>query len=188
MTRRVRTRIAPSPTGFLHLGTARTALFSWAFARHHGGDFILRIEDTDVARSSQEAVDQIVDVAIASGIAGLIATNTTVERPVEHALAAEAGGLSGAPLLDASTQILARAAARADGRLVLIGSGGVMSAADVYRKIRAGASAVQLYSGFIYGGPGTVAVMLSELGALLGTVAAALAEPAAGTEPGDAVA
>jgi glutamyl-tRNA synthetase len=60
MTRRVRTRIAPSPTGFLHLGTARTALFSWAFARHFGGDFILRIEDTDVARSTQQAVDQII--------------------------------------------------------------------------------------------------------------------------------
>ncbi len=59
-SRRVRTRIAPSPTGFLHLGTARTALFSWAFARHFGGDFILRIEDTDVARSTQEAVDQII--------------------------------------------------------------------------------------------------------------------------------
>ena len=58
--RRVRTRIAPSPTGFLHLGTARTALFSWAYARHFGGDFILRIEDTDVARSTQEAVDQII--------------------------------------------------------------------------------------------------------------------------------
>jgi len=56
---RVRTRIAPSPTGFLHLGTARTALFSWAFARHHGGDFILRIEDTDVARSSEASVEQI---------------------------------------------------------------------------------------------------------------------------------
>jgi glutamyl-tRNA synthetase len=60
MTSTVRTRIAPSPTGFLHLGTARTALFSWAYARHFGGEFILRIEDTDVARSSQEAVDQIV--------------------------------------------------------------------------------------------------------------------------------
>jgi glutamyl-tRNA synthetase len=60
MTQRVRTRIAPSPTGFLHLGTARTALFSWAFARHHGGDFILRIEDTDVERSTQQAVDQII--------------------------------------------------------------------------------------------------------------------------------
>ncbi len=60
MTRTIRTRIAPSPTGFLHLGTARTALFSWAFARHFGGDFILRIEDTDVARSTQVAVDQII--------------------------------------------------------------------------------------------------------------------------------
>jgi glutamyl-tRNA synthetase len=58
--RRVRTRIAPSPTGFLHLGTARTALFSWAFARHFGGEFILRIEDTDAARSSQAAVEQII--------------------------------------------------------------------------------------------------------------------------------
>jgi glutamyl-tRNA synthetase len=55
----IRTRIAPSPTGFLHLGTARTALFSWAYARHHGGQFVLRIEDTDVARSSQDSVEQI---------------------------------------------------------------------------------------------------------------------------------
>lgn len=55
----VRTRIAPSPTGFLHLGTARTALYSWAYAKHHGGQFVLRIEDTDVARSTQDAVEQI---------------------------------------------------------------------------------------------------------------------------------
>ncbi len=59
MTGKVRTRIAPSPTGFLHLGTARTALYSWAYARHHGGEFVLRIEDTDVARSTQESTDQI---------------------------------------------------------------------------------------------------------------------------------
>jgi glutamyl-tRNA synthetase len=57
----VRTRIAPSPTGFLHLGTARTALYSWAYARHFGGQFVLRIEDTDVARSSDESVQQILD-------------------------------------------------------------------------------------------------------------------------------
>jgi glutamyl-tRNA synthetase len=57
----VRTRIAPSPTGFLHLGTARTALYSWAYARHHGGQFVLRIEDTDVARSTQDSVQQILD-------------------------------------------------------------------------------------------------------------------------------
>ena len=56
---RVRTRFAPSPTGFLHIGGARTALFSWAFARHAGGTFVLRIEDTDVQRSSQAAVDGI---------------------------------------------------------------------------------------------------------------------------------
>ena len=55
----VRTRIAPSPTGFLHLGTARTALYSWAYARHFGGQFVLRIEDTDVARSTPDSVDQI---------------------------------------------------------------------------------------------------------------------------------
>ena len=55
----VRTRFAPSPTGFLHLGGARTALFSWAFARHFGGSFVLRIEDTDVERSTPEAVDAI---------------------------------------------------------------------------------------------------------------------------------
>ena len=57
----VRTRFAPSPTGFLHIGGARTALFSWAFARKHAGQFILRIEDTDVARSTPEAVQAILD-------------------------------------------------------------------------------------------------------------------------------
>jgi glutamyl-tRNA synthetase len=60
-TRPVRTRIAPSPTGYLHLGTARTALYSWAFARHFGGQFVLRIEDTDVQRSTEDAVQQILD-------------------------------------------------------------------------------------------------------------------------------
>ncbi len=59
MSQKVRTRIAPSPTGFLHLGTARTALYSWAYARHFGGEFVLRIEDTDVARSTQDSVEQI---------------------------------------------------------------------------------------------------------------------------------
>jgi glutamyl-tRNA synthetase len=57
----VRTRFAPSPTGYLHLGSARTALFAWAFARHHGGQFILRVEDTDVARSTPAAIQAILD-------------------------------------------------------------------------------------------------------------------------------
>ncbi|MCD9122534.1 MULTISPECIES: glutamate--tRNA ligase [Cupriavidus] len=61
MTTRVRTRFAPSPTGFIHLGNIRSALYPWAFARRMKGDFILRIEDTDVERSSQEAVDVILE-------------------------------------------------------------------------------------------------------------------------------
>ena len=59
--RMVVTRFAPSPTGYLHLGGARTALFNWLFARHHGGKFLLRIEDTDRARSTQPAIDAILD-------------------------------------------------------------------------------------------------------------------------------
>src|SRR4051812_49785423 len=55
------TRFAPSPTGFLHIGGARTALFNWLFARHHGGKFLLRIEDTDRARSTDAAVAAILD-------------------------------------------------------------------------------------------------------------------------------
>jgi glutamyl-tRNA synthetase len=58
---KIRVRFAPSPTGFLHIGGARTALFNWLYARHTGGTFILRIEDTDAARNSQEAVDVILN-------------------------------------------------------------------------------------------------------------------------------
>lgn len=61
MTQRVRTRFAPSPTGFIHLGNIRSALYPWAFARANGGDFILRIEDTDQERSTQASVDVILE-------------------------------------------------------------------------------------------------------------------------------
>ena len=57
----VRTRFAPSPTGYLHIGGARTALFSWAYARRHGGKFILRVEDTDRERSTEAATQAILD-------------------------------------------------------------------------------------------------------------------------------
>ncbi|HJP07274.1 MAG TPA: glutamate--tRNA ligase family protein, partial [Arenicellales bacterium] len=57
----VRTRFAPSPTGDLHIGGVRTALFSWLYARHHGGEFVLRIEDTDLERSTQASVDVILE-------------------------------------------------------------------------------------------------------------------------------
>ncbi|MGL4575404.1 MAG: glutamate--tRNA ligase [Burkholderiaceae bacterium] len=62
MNQTVRTRFAPSPTGFVHIGNIRTALFAWAFARHHGGEFLLRIEDTDQERSTQAAVDVMLEV------------------------------------------------------------------------------------------------------------------------------
>ncbi|MFT6591905.1 MAG: glutamyl-tRNA synthetase [Rhodoferax sp.] len=61
MTQKIRTRFAPSPTGFIHLGNIRSALYPWAFARASGGDFILRVEDTDVERSTQAAVDVIIE-------------------------------------------------------------------------------------------------------------------------------
>src|SRR5688500_5156552 len=61
MAETIVTRFAPSPTGYLHVGGARTALFCWLLARHHGGKFYLRIEDTDLARSTQSAVDQVIE-------------------------------------------------------------------------------------------------------------------------------
>ncbi len=64
------TRFAPSPTGYLHIGGARTALFNWLFARHHGGKYLLRIEDTDKARSTREAIDAILDGLSWLGIEG----------------------------------------------------------------------------------------------------------------------
>ena len=57
----VKTRFAPSPTGYLHVGGARTALYSWLYAKSQGGEFVLRIEDTDIERSTQEAVDAILE-------------------------------------------------------------------------------------------------------------------------------
>jgi hypothetical protein len=69
------TRFAPSPTGFLHIGGARTALFNWLFARAHGGKFLLRIEDTDKARSTQAAID-----AIARGQSSILCQCSTWDR------------------------------------------------------------------------------------------------------------
>ena len=59
MNSEIRVRFAPSPTGYLHIGGARTALFNWLFARHHGGKFVLRIEDTDMKRNTEEAMAAI---------------------------------------------------------------------------------------------------------------------------------
>ncbi|WP_341808869.1 glutamate--tRNA ligase [Wolbachia endosymbiont (group E) of Neria commutata] len=82
------TRFAPSPTGFLHIGGARTALFNWLYAKHHGGKFLLRIEDTDRKRSTQEAIDAIIDGMKWLGIdydEEIIYQSKRIERHVEVA-------------------------------------------------------------------------------------------------------
>ena len=95
----------------------------------------------------------VVEVALNAGISGIIATNTTLSRDnLTSPLAREAGGLSGAPLFERSTRVLAQIARLTEGRLPLIGAGGVGSAEQAYAKIRAGASAVQLYTALVYGG------------------------------------
>lgn len=115
-----------------------------------------------------EEVDAIVDVAVEVGIAGLICTNTTVARPgVDGPVAAEAGGLSGAPLAPLALETLRRAASRARGRLALWASGGVFTADDVLARLEAGADLVQVYTAFVYEGPGFVGRLLSDLRARL---------------------
>jgi dihydroorotate dehydrogenase len=102
-------------------------------------------------------IAMIVEAAVAHGIDALIVSNTTLDRPgLRSPDAGEAGGLSGAPLRDKALNALRAASAAAQGRLPLIGVGGIASGEDAYVRIRAGASAVQLYSALIYEGPGLV--------------------------------
>jgi len=107
----------------------------------------------------------ITAVALESGIDGLIISNTTVDRPdsLRSPRKGEAGGLSGRPLFTPSTQLLARIYAATEGRVPLIGVGGIASGADAYAKIRAGASLVQLYTALTYGGPALLPRIKAEL-------------------------
>ena len=103
-------------------------------------------------------VDAVADLALELGLDGIIATNTTVSRdglasPAAEVAAAGAGGLSGPPLRDRSLEVLARLHARAGDRLVLIGAGGIETPQDAWARLRAGATLVQAYTGFVYGGP-----------------------------------
>ncbi len=114
-------------------------------------------------------LEAIAGVAVESGVDGLIMGNTTIARPpgLRSAHAAETGGLSGRPLLEPSTGRLRSLARHVGGRLPLIGAGGIATAEDVLAKIRAGATAVQLYTAFVYDGPGLVRRLLRDLDALL---------------------
>ena len=116
-----------------------------------------------------EACADIAAVALARGIDGLIVSNTTIARPpsLKSALATETGGLSGAPLLEPSTEVLRRMFRLTKGRLTLVGVGGVASGADAYAKIRAGASLVQLYTALSFQGPSLIERIKRELLQLL---------------------
>jgi dihydroorotate dehydrogenase len=116
-----------------------------------------------------EEIGAIAAATAAVGISGLIVTNTTLERPesLKSRRAGEMGGLSGRPLFKLSTGMLVRFRRATGGRVPLIGVGGVEDGATAYAKIRAGASAVQLYTALVYQGPGVVRRIAKELSALL---------------------
>jgi dihydroorotate dehydrogenase len=99
-----------------------------------------------------------VDVIVASGLDGIIATNTTISRETVagHPRASEEGGLSGAALTEISTRIIAAIADHLAGALPIIGVGGIMGPADARAKLDAGAALVQIYTGMIFEGPGLV--------------------------------
>ncbi|HEY8003994.1 MAG TPA: quinone-dependent dihydroorotate dehydrogenase [Phenylobacterium sp.] len=122
-----------------------------------------------VAPDLQDAeIEAIVETCVAHGLAGIMVSNTTVSRPkLASPHAEEPGGLSGAPLMGLSTEVLGAFAQAAAGRLALVGVGGIGSGADAYAKIRAGACAVQLYSALVFGGPGLVGRIKRELAARL---------------------
>ncbi|MFN4297094.1 MAG: quinone-dependent dihydroorotate dehydrogenase [Brevundimonas sp.] len=107
---------------------------------------------------TEAEIVMIVEACVAHRMDGLIVSNTTLDRPdsLRSAQAGESGGLSGAPLRDKALTTLGWAHGVSRGRLALIGVGGIASGADAYARIRAGASAVQLYSALIYEGPGLV--------------------------------
>lgn len=120
----------------------------------------------DLTASEREDVAEVV---MAHGVDGLIVSNTTLSRPahLRSRHAREAGGLSGLPLLPLSTESLADFYRLTGGTLPLVGVGGIASAADAYRKIRAGASLVQLYTGLVYQGFGLVRAITDGLAVLL---------------------
>jgi dihydroorotate dehydrogenase len=123
-----------------------------------------------VAPDLDEAqIDAITDACLASRLSGLIVSNTTLARPASLASphAQQAGGLSGQTHFQPSTEILRAFARRLGGRLPLIGAGGVATAEQAYAKIRAGASAVQLYTALVYHGPRLPARIAADLSILL---------------------
>lgn len=111
-----------------------------------------------------DEIEAIAETVATHGLAGVIVSNTTIGRPPLLSRSRdEAGGLSGAPLFELSTQVLRQFRQASQGRFLLIGAGGIASGAQAYAKIRAGAAAVQLYSALAYEGPGLVVRIKREL-------------------------
>ncbi|NEY90966.1 quinone-dependent dihydroorotate dehydrogenase [Tabrizicola oligotrophica] len=134
---------------------------------------------------NSDELAQLAEVALASGVDAVIATNTTLSREgLKSAHAGETGGLSGAPLFEKSTRVLAQLSRLTEGRLPLIGVGGISNADEAYAKIRAGASAVQLYTALVYQGLSLVAEVARGLEALLARDGHATIAAATGTNRG----
>lgn len=133
---------------------------------------------------TDHGLEAVVETCVAEGVQGLIVGNTTLSRPfgMTSRLIRKDGGLSGAPLFPLSTRMLARASLFARGRLVLIGAGGVFDAHDALTKIRAGASLVQLYTGFAYQGPALIPRLKKELAASLKKAGYSRVQDAVGTD------
>lgn len=113
-------------------------------------------------------IEDIAEVAITKNISGIIATNTTLSRDgLDSKYKDQAGGLSGQPLFEKSTHVLAKLSQETDGKIPLIGVGGVANAEQAYAKILAGASAVQLYTALVYGGISLAAKIVTDLDNLL---------------------
>ena len=143
----------------------------------HSADRGIRLEAAPVFVKiapdlADEDIDQIADLAVRLELSGIIATNTTIARsgllsPAAEVEACGAGGLSGAPVKARSLEVLRRLYTRVGTKLVLISVGGIETADDVWARITAGASLVQTYSGFIYGGPFFVRRLTRGLGKLM---------------------
>lgn len=133
-------------------------------------------------------IDAIADLALELGLDGIIATNTTIARtglatPEAAVAALGAGGLSGAPLAARALAVLRRLRARLGARVTLISAGGIETAEDVWQRVRAGATLVEAYTGFIYGGPGWPHRIHRELAAKVRAARLASVEQAIGAEP-----
>ncbi len=133
---------------------------------------------------SWDEIDTLLDLALAHGIAGVIATNTTIRRDGLHSAAlAESGGLSGQPLRERSTEIIRHIYRVTGKRLLIIGVGGVFTGDDAWEKLRAGATLIQAYTGFIYEGPAFTRKVLRGLrGRMRAEGVARLAEIIGGAE------